>query len=226
MEAVMAKQTRLNNWSNTEKKDIAKYIFSIVLLSSAFFTSCSEQSTSPQVNKPTYYCQYNGYTYSNYNDYQATCIAPASSATETFYCQYNGYTYSNKSDFLATCIAPPTYYCETNGITYSDYSSYLALCTKNITSSSSLEKPSSSSKQFICNIPQCSSMNDCYGDAVRKAIKNNPHAADYVIYLEAAHECNCANTQCSKSTCYGNSEKSLSTIEEKCELQYECACYK
>lgn len=221
----MAWQTRLNNWANRVKKEIANYSFFIVAVTSAFFVSCNEQSTSPHVNRQSYYCQYNGYTYTNYNDYQATCIAPTSSADATFYCQYNGITYINYADYLATCVAPATYYCAINGITYNDYSSYLTQCVTNTTLSPSLENQSSSSKQFVCDIPKCSSMHDCYDDAVRRSIKNNPHTDSYYVYLEAAQECGCANTECKKSICYGNSEKSMPTVEQKCQLQYRCACY-
>ena len=200
----MAWQIRLIKWACCMKKNIGKYSFFIAAIASAFFTSCGEQSTSPQVNKPSYYCQYNGYTYSNYSDYQATCVAPTSSANETYYCQYNGYTYSNYADFLATCIAPVTYYCA------------------NIISSYSLASQSSSSKQFVCDIPKCGSTK-CYSEAVPEAIKNNPRDSD-AAYLEAARACGCANRQCSKAFCYTNSEKGASA-EKKCQLQYDCACY-
>lgn len=215
----------LHNWANRVKKNIANYSFFIVAITSAFLMSCNEQSTSPQQHNPSYFCQYNGYTYSNYNDYLTTCIAPASSATESFYCQYNGYTYSNYADFLATCVAPPTYFCEINGMTYNDYSSYLTLCTANSAlSSSSLKRRSSSSKQFVCDIPRCSSMKDCYSDAVRDAIKNNPRDSD-AAYLEAGKKCGCANTQCSRMSCYSSNERNATTAEQKCQLQYRCACY-
>lgn len=90
--------------------------------------TCSGYVPSNPSSKPTYYCDLNGISYLNENDYKKNCV----SVSYSFICGINGQSYSSEAEYNAKCKNTTTgnnnnFFCALNGLIYyssNDYNNY------------------------------------------------------------------------------------------------------
>ncbi len=196
-------RTALAKYQSVNGISPAAGYFGVITKSFINKDTCSGYVPSNPSSKPTYYCDLNGASYLNENDYKKNCVSTIIQYT----CSTTGQTYNSQSQYDIYCPNnipvpnpnPTTYYCSINGQIYYNINDYNNYC-----------KNQNQKSLPICNL------NTNYNNT-KSCICPNGYT-----FLNTGNVYKCDNTPYPCTTLYVD-PSATSTNYDRCHYPYYCS---